>query len=467
MLHNDSISLCMIIKNEEQYLGQCLDKIKDYVSEIVIVDTGSTDKSKEIAKRYTDKIYDFAWCNEFAKARNFSISKATHEWILILDADEIILEFNKRKVTNFINLHNEQKVVGRVKIINLFEEMNETKKSMTYISRLFNKRFFHYEGSIHEQVVSKDNSKYKVKPVEMTIEHLGYLDEIMNKKNKYERNISLLKSAIQDNVDDPYYHYQLGKSYYKAQQYKRALGSFKRAISLCNNFEYEYAQDLVESYGYALLKCEKYVEAIELKSYQKYYDQSPDYNFIMGLIYMNNGKFEDAIDAFKKCIGGYEGKVEGISSYQPNYNIGVIYQALGDTEEAIRFYKECGEYLPAQKQVKELLKQDIKRLVNDNQLEKAKKIFKENKKALKDDVDTCSMRAVIAMMDGEMDKAETILLEGEKLNGEDFNLLYNLAYVYHHTNHIDRAILYYEKALQNADNKVNADEVYKILEILK
>ena len=62
---------------------------------------------------------------------------------------------------------------------------------------------------------------------------------------------------------------------------------------------------------------------------------------------------------------------------------------------------------------------------------------------------------------------ETILLEREKLNGEDFNLLYNLAYVYHHTNHIDRAILYYEKALQNADNKVNADEVYKILEILK
>lgn len=351
----------MIIKNEAQYLDVCLHKVKDYVDEIIIVDTGSTDKSKEIAKIHTDNIYDFKWCNDFAKARNFAISKATHDWILVLDADEMILEFNKKEINRFISSQSEEKVIGRIKVISLFQEENEIKKSITYISRLFNKRFFYYEGPIHEQVVSKDNSKYRVEPMEIIIEHLGYLDENMNKKNKYERNITLLKSAIRDNRKDPYYYYQLGKSYYKVKQYKKALESFQKAISLCDNFQYEYAQDLVESYGYALLKCERYSEAMKLLDYQSYYGQSPDYNFVVGLIYMNNGRFQDAIRQFQKCIGEKEGKVEGINSYQPKYNMGVIYEVLGEKEKAIQLYESCGDYSPAHERLNQIIKGQIHR----------------------------------------------------------------------------------------------------------
>jgi len=349
----------MIIKNEEQYLSDALHRIKDYVDEIIIVDTGSTDKSKEIASKYTNKIYGFEWCDDFAKARNFSISKATNDWILILDADEMVLDFDKNQVERFMDSDNKKRAVGRIKVINLFEEENEIKKSIVYISRFFNKNYFCYEGSIHEQVISKQNTKYNVEPIKITIEHLGYLNEIMSKKNKSERNISLLMNAIKSNTKDPYYYYQLGKSYYKIQQYKKALENFKQAINLCENFKYEYAQDLVESHGYTLLKCEQYSEAMQLLDYEYYYGQSPDYNFIIGLIYMNNGKFQDAIGQFKKCIGGREGKVEGINSYQPKYNIGVIYEVLGETEKAIKHYKECGDYLPAQGRLSELIGKPI------------------------------------------------------------------------------------------------------------
>lgn len=457
----------MIIKDEEQYLEKCLKKALDYVDEIVIVDTGSTDKSKTIAKGYTDKIYDFEWCNDFSKARNFSLSKATHDWVLILDADEMVLEFNEIKIEEFIKSHNKEKIVGRIKITNLFEDNNEIKKSTVYVSRLFNRKSFYYEGPIHEQIMAKDKSKYIVKNTAIVVEHLGYLDEIMNKKDKYARNITLLKGALKDNKRDPYYHYQLGKSYYKAQQYKIADESFKKAISLCKNFKYEYAQDLVESHGYALLKCGKYVEAMELKGYQKEYDHSPDYNFIMGLIYMNNGKFQKAIDSFQKCIGKHEGKVEGINSYQPNYNIGVIYQTLGHTQEAITFYKKCGNYSPALERLRSLLKEDIKRFINDNQLEKAKNILENNKNILENDIETCAIGAVIAMMYGEMNRAEEILLEGLKLDGKDFNLLYNLAYVYQNTNNIEKAVTYYKKALENTNNEKNKNEVYGILKFLR
>lgn len=92
-----TISICMIVKNEEKILSRCLDTIKDLAEEIIIVDTGSTDKTKEIAAKYTDKIYDFAWIDDFSAARNFAFSKATKEYIYSADADEVLDETNRQR----------------------------------------------------------------------------------------------------------------------------------------------------------------------------------------------------------------------------------------------------------------------------------------------------------------------------------------------------------------------------------
>ena len=73
------LSLCMIVKNEEESLKNCLSKVSSFIEEIIIVDTGSTDNTKVIAAEFTDKVYDFKWCNDFSKARNYSISKASGE----------------------------------------------------------------------------------------------------------------------------------------------------------------------------------------------------------------------------------------------------------------------------------------------------------------------------------------------------------------------------------------------------
>lgn len=93
-----TISLCMIVKNEEDVLAKCLDSIKGIVDEIIIVDTGSTDRTKEIAALYTEKIYDFEWINHFGKARNFSFSKATMDYVFWLDADDVLLEEDQKKL---------------------------------------------------------------------------------------------------------------------------------------------------------------------------------------------------------------------------------------------------------------------------------------------------------------------------------------------------------------------------------
>ena len=92
-----TVSLCMIVKNEEQVLARCLDSIKDLMDEIIIVDTGSTDKTKEIAGKYTDKVYDFEWIDDFSAARNESFKYATMDYIYVADADEVLDEENRHK----------------------------------------------------------------------------------------------------------------------------------------------------------------------------------------------------------------------------------------------------------------------------------------------------------------------------------------------------------------------------------
>ena len=92
-----TISLCMIVRNEENVIARCLDSVRDIVDEIIIVDTGSTDRTKEIVTHYTDKIYDFVWIDDFAAARNYAFTLGTKEYLLWLDADDVILDEDRKK----------------------------------------------------------------------------------------------------------------------------------------------------------------------------------------------------------------------------------------------------------------------------------------------------------------------------------------------------------------------------------
>ena len=92
-----TISLCMIVKNESRILARCLSSIADLMDEIIIIDTGSTDNTKEIAREYTDKVFDFTWTGSFADARNYSFSKATQDYIYCADADEVLDDKNRER----------------------------------------------------------------------------------------------------------------------------------------------------------------------------------------------------------------------------------------------------------------------------------------------------------------------------------------------------------------------------------
>lgn len=340
------ISVCMIVKNEVDSLERCLKSIGPLVDEVVVVDTGSDDGTLAIARQFTDSVYEFSWCDDFSKARNFSISKAKHDWVLILDADEIVTQFDLKSATW---LDKEEKlIVGKIKIVHLLEAPWGQSRQTDRISRFFNKQYFYYEGSIHEQIVNKKGQRYQRLSMEISVTHLGYNQEVMKKKDKLNRNIALLKQSIEKGSSDPYLFYQLGQSYYLAQNYEQATSYFEKALQgLGKGTTIEYAEELVIGYGYALINSARYKDALTVEEYAPSYQGSPDFRFLLGLVYMNNALFDQAIQQFKSCIGLREGKVQGVNSYLPAYNIGVIYECSGATEEAMLYYKQCGEYGPA------------------------------------------------------------------------------------------------------------------------
>ena len=148
-----SISVCMIVKNEEAVLARCLDSLREIADEIVIVDTGSTDRTKDIAANYTSRIYDFAWIHDFAAARNFAFSKATKDYIYSADADEVLEETDRQK---FLQL--KQALLPEIEIVEMiYVNPEDCNMVYNYIKeprpKLFKRlREFRWIDPIHETV---------------------------------------------------------------------------------------------------------------------------------------------------------------------------------------------------------------------------------------------------------------------------------------------------------------------------
>ena len=396
-----NLSVCIIAKNEEKNIRRCLESLKSYNFEIVVVDTGSTDDTEKIAQQYTDRVYHFQWKYNFSSARNFAISKSTKTYVMSIDCDECIDYIDVKKLQNL--LAERKKQVGRIKIRNHLTKSGTGQENTEWINRIFSKELFHYEGCIHEQVTAMNGEEYETYQAPVVILHTGYDLPENERKQKAERNINLLQQELQrlliaflqkqdayvnvmDDVglknDDennkrcvqrifsmieagndlavklqheeqlPYILYQLGKGYYMAGDYREACTYFSCALSFDLNPKLEYVIDMVETYGYAMLNSDQADNALFFENIYEEFGNTADFQFLMGLIYMNNARFEDAVSEFLKATKHSASRNVGANSYMAFYNIGVIYECLGRADEAKRYYEMCGEYGPAEERLK-------------------------------------------------------------------------------------------------------------------
>lgn len=346
------VSICIITKNEKDALKQCLEKLSGYDFELVVVDTGSVDGTTKMARQYTQSIYEFAWCNDFAKAKNYAVSRAKNDMVLVIDSDEYLRKINVEELKT--QMKKNPKSVGRIERINQLYQGGEIRESREFINRLFDRRYFQYQGKIHEQIVSKDSGSYATYRTSVVVDHSGYLLSEEARQQKVQRNIRLLEETLAEDGSDPYILYQLGKSHFMAGSYESACSYFFEALSFDLDPALEYVIDLVDSYGYAMLNSGRAAEAIGYEGIYKEFGKYADFQFLMGLIYMNNEQYDNAVREFLKASEQKECRMKGVNSFLAYYNIGVIYECLGDKKRAVEYYQKCGEYKQAKIRLEEM-----------------------------------------------------------------------------------------------------------------
>lgn len=220
-----SISLCLIVKDEEKNLEKCLNSFRPLCDEIIVVDTGSKDKTKQIAKILGAKVFDFKWRDDFSAARNFAISKATKKWVMVVDADDVIEKKSLKKLEVYL-----KKVPGSTKVIFLpyvYTQTDGQKGQMTWLPRLWRRSLnLKYIYPIHEYLdISAVRSK-SIANVEAPIVHHKFNQDY---RPGLKRNLKILTSAIKKKPTD------LRLLYYLVHDHLH-LGKFKEALRWCENY---------------------------------------------------------------------------------------------------------------------------------------------------------------------------------------------------------------------------------------
>lgn len=343
-----TISLCMIVKNEEDVIARCLNSVKDIVDEIIIVDTGSTDNTKIIASEFTDKIYDFKWIDDFSAARNFSYSKAVMDYILWLDADDVIAKKDKEE---FIKL--KQTLLPAIDMVMMkydvaFDEHGNV--TLSYFRERLSKRINNYEWkeAVHEYLQISGiviNSDIHITHQKLHQSSLG-------------RNLLIYENIISSGADlTPrglfYYARELSES-----------GRYDDAIKYYNKFldtKEGYQEDNIRACSdlaicYYIKHDLPNMQTILLKSFE-YDTPRAEICCHLGFYYLEKEEYEKAVVWYKialqlkKPSKSWGFILHDYWDFIPNIQLSVCYDKLGDLNEAIKYNNKAAEYKPEHSQV--------------------------------------------------------------------------------------------------------------------
>ena len=338
-----TISLCMIVKDEEENIKDCLDSVQGIADEIIIVDTGSTDNTKSIAKNYTDKLYDYTWKDDFSAARNFSFSKATMDYCMWLDADDRMKEGDRTRLIHWKNQTDGTTDVLMLPYISGFDEEGNA-VFCYYRERLLKQTSgFVWKGRVHEAIECHGKVDYQ----DIRIEH-------HSKKQTYgKRNLHIYETMRQEGVyfearDSFYYAREL----YYHKKYEDALDEFRDFLRRKDAF----IENQVEAYRIAAYCCyalENEKEALNfLLKALSISVPSGELCCDRGKHFMDRQQWTPAIFWYEGALrapmreqaGGFVQKEH--YGYIPCVQLSVCYEMVGKREIALDYHKKAGIYKP-------------------------------------------------------------------------------------------------------------------------
>lgn len=344
MSSSPEICLVQIVRNEARCIERSLSSVRPHVDRLVVVDTGSTDSTAELARQAGAEVYHFEWCNDFSAARNWALSIANASWALVLDADEWIdTEASPGAIRSFVESGPR---VGILPIHDRLDTKKPSDQSVSWLPRVF-PGDVRYEGRIHEQPVHQ----LPVAPLALTIYHDGYTPEL--RAEKLGRNMSLLRAASLERPEDPYIHYQIGRLFESEKLWNLAIDSYTKALSLGAD-GYTYSQDLDVRHLTSLARAGRFKESLATADrLRKKWPASVDVHFAMGDLLMEIAA-SDAKNAHSRwlplaestwltCLrlGDHQQRgftyVIGRGSHDAAHNLALVYAAMGNQPLAERY----------------------------------------------------------------------------------------------------------------------------------
>jgi tetratricopeptide (TPR) repeat protein len=331
-------TLVVIVKNESRCIERCLRSAQPYTGRMLVLDTGSTDGTPELARACGAEVHFFDWIDDFSAARNRALELADADWSLFLDADEWIDPQSELQWSAKAS----QAQLGLVQMMNLDQSSGMDLPVSSWLPRLL-PRGVRYEGRIHEQPAS-DLPRFKSG---LTVLHDGYLKEQLQKKQG--RNRRLLTQALQATPDDPYLLYQFGTEHEGAKEYAAAADLYQRAMALLL-VRPSYEHSLVVRTIHCLGQAGRIDEALTtIEQWAGRYQHSPDFHFAAGNAYLNKAVSDPAqalqvwlpraLQSWERCleIGDQpelEGSMRGRGSFLAATNLQVVFSQLGDSARA-------------------------------------------------------------------------------------------------------------------------------------
>ncbi len=303
MAQSPGLSVCMIVKNESANIADALAGFVPFADEIIVVDTGSSDNTKEIAAEFTSNIYDFEWTDDFAAARNFAMSKAGQSYQLWVDADDRITAENQVHIQSLKSHFDGKKAFYFILENQRTDEPLTSCRQLRCIPIIGDVRF---EGRIHEQIFpGAVRAGLDLVATDIVITHLGYMTE-QARMAKALRNLAIMERERADGRDDGGLHFVLAMTYAPLGRRQEAIRSMEEALERFENENYNH--NLIPE-GYLFLarvsfEMEKHDRCLRyLAMARSLVDGNPLHNFHMGIIYQRMGRHREALEVFREVSG--------------------------------------------------------------------------------------------------------------------------------------------------------------------
>lgn len=350
-----SLSVCILAKNEQANIERAIKSVKSIADEIIVLDTGSTDKTINIVKNHNVKLFNWEWQNDFSKARNEIMSYALGDWILMLDADEYLELENNHNIKPMLKNLSKEKVY-QTKIINFIDKNNINEKIEHFVVRLIpNNQNIKYIRSIHEYPVKSNNSNIESEILNnLEIFHSGYLTLNVKVKDKIQRNRDILENALETDPESIIDYFYLAENYKEDNNYQKTIDYSLKVIEIENKYpQFDSIikmakMNLIESYivqkdyDKALEYSDKFIEIL---------DNRPDYWFLKGSIEFNRDNYDKSIEYEKKALTlkdviVYPSIDTGAFSWKPLSIIAECYLKKDDYKNASLYYRRALKEYP-------------------------------------------------------------------------------------------------------------------------